>query len=41
MMICDNCEYYDFEKNECCYDPANPKKVTQPDAKCEYGTEKL
>ena len=25
---------------KCWFDPANPKKVTQPDAYCDYYTEK-
>lgn len=41
-MSCDNCYY--CEPNErfgvCWFDPANPKEITQPEAKCEYEKEK-
>ncbi len=39
-MDCETCNHYDFVAEKCWFDPANPKKVTQPDAYCDYHTEK-
>ncbi len=37
-MSCETCYYYEPETNECWFDVANPKKVTQPKASCDYDT---
>ena len=39
MADCENCEFSETDDGLvfiCWYDPANPKKVTQPDANCDY-----
>ncbi len=42
-MSCENCIYHEDNDRSgvCWHDPANPKEITQPDAKCEYESEKL
>lgn len=37
---CEYCVFYEPKGNKCWEDPANPKTVTQPDAKCERKAEK-
>ena len=41
-MSCETCVFYEDNENFgiCWYDAANPKTITQPEAKCEYEVEK-